>query len=376
MRRVAKCLSTMKRFGYMVLTVLMLICMETNKVKAQVEPLFPPDNEVVFILFWGCAVQALHEIAAELGKKDWNFNENPCNNKSSWFTPPPPPNIPPAINNSTVTCNCSFPSGECHIDGIYLTGQDLDGVLPRSLVKLPHIKTILLYLNYLKGTIPHEWAALKLEILVISMNRLSGPIPGYLGQITTLKYLSLENNLFSGTIPPELGKLVNLENLILNANFLTGEFPLALAKLSNLKELRISSNNFTGKIPNIFQSWKQLEKLEIQASGFEGPIPSSLSVLHNLTELRISDLPGEGSKFPNLQNMKNMYRLMLRSCNISGPIPDYIWEFSQMQILDLSFNKLEGNILDSGNPKTQYMYLTSNSLTGRIPEWLNARDSR
>ncbi|KAK6268573.1 hypothetical protein QUC31_012733 [Theobroma cacao] len=74
--------------------------------------------------------------------------------------------------------------------------------------------------------------------------------------------------------------------------------------------------------------------------------------------------------------MKNMYRLMLRSCNISGPIPDYIWEFSQMQILDLSFNKLEGNILDSGNPKTQYMYLTSNSLTGRIPEWLNARDSR
>ncbi|OMO86377.1 reverse transcriptase [Corchorus capsularis] len=365
---VANGVSTMKLLGCLILTVLMLVCMEPNyKVEAQVEPPSPPDNEA----------QALHEIAAELGKKDWNFSENPCNNKSSWFTPPPLPNMPKAINNSTVTCNCSFPNGECHIDGIYLTGQDLDGVLPRSLVKLPYIKTIQLYLNYLKGTIPREWTALKLEFLSVSMNHLSGPIPSYLGNMTSLKYLTLENNLFSGTIPPELGNLVNLENLTLNANFLTGEIPFTLTKLSNIKELRISGNNFTGKIPNSFHRWKQLEKLEIQASGLEGPIPSSLSVLHNLTELRISDLPGEGSKFPNLENMKNMYRLMLRSCNISGQIPDYLWEFSKMQILDLSFNKLEGNILDSESlTKTQYMYLTSNSLTGPIPEWINARDSR
>ncbi|KAK6268572.1 hypothetical protein QUC31_012732 [Theobroma cacao] len=201
MRRVDKCLSTVKLFGNMIFTVLMLICMEPNEVEAQVEPLPPPHNEV----------QALREIAAELGKKDWNFSENPCSNKSSSFTEPLPPNMPLAIN-STVTCSCS-PNGECHIDAIYLIGQDLDGVLPRSLVKLPYIKTIQLTLNYLKGTIPREWAALKLEIL------------------------TLENNLFSGTIPPQLGKLVNLENLTLSANFLTGKFPWGLTKLSNLKEL-------------------------------------------------------------------------------------------------------------------------------------------
>ena len=79
---------------------------------------------MAFISFFGFSVKALHEIAAEIGKKDWNFSENPCNNKSSWFTPPPPPNVPKAINNSTVTCNCSFPNGECHIDGMYvLTGH-------------------------------------------------------------------------------------------------------------------------------------------------------------------------------------------------------------------------------------------------------------
>ncbi|KAK8353525.1 hypothetical protein V6Z12_A05G163900 [Gossypium hirsutum] len=364
----ANCPSVMNiLFGYIILTVfLVLVCMEPNQVEARVEPPYPPDYEL----------KALHEIAAELGKKDWNFSENPCNNKSSWFTPPPTHGSQ-AINNSTVTCNCSFTNGECHIEVIYLAGQDLDGVLPPSLSKLLYIKTVILHRNYLKGIIPREWAALKLETLSVAMNHITGPIPGYLGNITTLKYLSLENNQFSGTIPPEFGRLVNLENLTLNANYLTGKFPLSLANLSNLKELRISSNNFTGKIPDIFRSWKQLEKLEIQASGFEGPIPSSLALLHNLVELRISDLPGEGSKFPNLKNMKNMYRLMLRSCNISGTIPDYIWELSGLQILDLSFNKLEGNISDSESlTKAQYMYLTKNSLAGHIPEWMSIRDSR
>ncbi|XP_052878639.1 probable leucine-rich repeat receptor-like serine/threonine-protein kinase At3g14840 [Gossypium arboreum] len=200
----------------------------------------------------------------------------------------------------------------------YLVGQDLDGVLPPSLSKPLYINTVILHRIYLKGIIPHEWAALKLETL------------------------SLENNQFSGTIPPEFGRLVNLEYLTLNANYLTGKFP------SSLANLRISSNNFTGKIPNIFRSWKQLEKLEIQVSGFEGPIPSSLALLHNLVELRISDLPGEGSKFPNLKNMKNMYRLMFRSCNVSGTIPDYIWEFPQMQILakpDLSYKFVRKSVV-------------------------------
>ncbi|KAE8728739.1 Glycine-rich RNA-binding protein RZ1B [Hibiscus syriacus] len=178
-------------------------------------------------------VQALHAIAAELGKEDWNFSENPCNNKSSWYTPPLPPNVPQprVMKNSSVTCNCILNGGQCHIYTIRLTEQDLSGVLPRSLAKLPYLKDIVLFRNFLSGTIPREWATMKLEFVSISQNRLSWPVPSYLGNIATLRVLSLEDNLFSGTIPPELGKLVNMETLILNPIYLTGELPPALANL-------------------------------------------------------------------------------------------------------------------------------------------------
>ncbi|KAK7858399.1 putative leucine-rich repeat receptor-like serine/threonine-protein kinase [Quercus suber] len=220
----------------------------------------------------------------------------------------------------------------------FLKGQDLDGMLPPSLVKLPSLKKIDLTRNYLSGTIPPEWASTKLEYLSVNVNNLSGPIPSYLGNISTLTYMNIENNLFSGNLPPQLGDLVNLENLILSANNLTGEIPVALTNLTKLRELRINSNNFIGRIPDFFQSWKQLQELEIQASGLEGPIPSSISVLSNLTGLRISDLIGNGSEFPPLNNMTSMKRLFLTNNLLSGHIPNWIPSRDSGFQIDVSYN--------------------------------------
>ncbi|GLT54266.1 hypothetical protein SLA2020_274780 [Shorea laevis] len=333
---------------------LLIICME-----AQAGRLGPtPDDEV----------EALREVATQLGKKGWNFSVDPCiNNDSSWATPKS--NLMPLYNNSLI-CNCSIAAGVCHVAQLFLKGQDLDGVLPHSLANLSYLKMIDLNRNYLTGIIPPEWASTKLEYLSISVNKLSGSIPRYLGNFTSLIYMSLENNLFSGIIPPELGNLVNLENLILSANNLSGHLVSNLAICS-----RISSNNFTGRMPDFFQSWKQLQKLEIQASGLEGPIPSSISVLSNLIELRISDLLGEGSEFPTLSNMEGMKRLMLRSCNLYGPIPANISKMTVLQTLDLSFNRLEGNVPDFKDQTfLEIMILTSNLLNGTIPDWIKTRD--
>ncbi|KAK7824634.1 putative leucine-rich repeat receptor-like serine/threonine-protein kinase [Quercus suber] len=224
-----------------------------------------PDNEV----------KALSEIAEQLGKKDWNINVEQCINDLSWLTPRL--DWRPPCNNS-LFCNCSYPDSLCHVVALILKEQDLGGVLPRSLVKLPYLMYLDLSRNFLGGNIPHEWASTKLE------------------------FLNIKNNMFSGMVPLELGKLVNLENFILSANNLSGELPFAITKLTKLTELRISSNNFTGRMPDFFRSWKQLEKLEIQASGFEGPIPSSISILSNLTELDLSFNRLEGH-IPDLHDL-------------------------------------------------------------------------
>jgi hypothetical protein len=128
--------------------------------------------------------EALKEIAEQLRKEDWNFNVNPCND-SSWITPD---SGQTSTYNNTVICNCSYAGDECHVDSIFLKGQDLAGKLPPSLVKLPYLKKVDFNRNYLSGMIPQEWASLQLEFLSISANNLSGPID-YLGNITTLKTL-------------------------------------------------------------------------------------------------------------------------------------------------------------------------------------------
>ncbi|KAF5475277.1 hypothetical protein F2P56_007100 [Juglans regia] len=354
------CQSHCSKTSFTFLMLILLMCIGAKNVRAQAGSL--PDSEV----------EALREIAAQLGKKDWNFRVNPCND-SSWITPLLEER---PLYNNTVNCNCSYPNGVCHVVKIFLKGQDLGGTLPPAVVKLPYLKALDLNRNYLSGSIPREWASTKMEYLSISANNLTGRID-YLGNITTLQALSIESNLFSGPIPPELGNLVDLEILILNANNLTGELPIALTNLTRLKSLRISSNNFTGRMPDLFRSWKQLQALEIQASGLKGPIPSSISVLSNLTELRISDLIGQGSSFPPLQNMGGLVKLMLRSCNISGKIPPYISEMTKLKKLDLSFNRLEGDIPNFGGlTSLDTIYLTGNLLNGPIPEWIKGRDSR
>ncbi|KAK1424853.1 hypothetical protein QVD17_20193 [Tagetes erecta] len=316
-------------------------------------------------------VNTLKQIAKELGKDDWDFSLNPCDGNDNWNTSTNK-NLPQFKN--IVNCTCS-PDDACHVVAISLKGQDLAGVLPPSLAKLPSITKIDLSYNYLNGTIPNEWASTKLEFISVTGNRLSGNIPPVLGNITTLKTLGLENNMFYGKVPAELGKLIHLNLLVLTANYLSGELPMELNSLTNLTEFRLDSNNFSGKIPNL-GNCTRLNKLDIQGSGLEGPIPANISLLKNLIQLSISDLSGEGSLFPDLRIMTSMQKLMLRSCKLRGSIPSYISQMKNLTYLDLSFNNLEGAIPDlSGLGKLKNMYLIGNFLNGSVPSYLTNEHS-
>ncbi|KAK9199216.1 hypothetical protein WN944_014404 [Citrus x changshan-huyou] len=288
-----------------------------------------PENEV----------QALKDIANTLGKKDWNFSVDPCSGEEGWAEIP---------EENAVTCNCSFSNGTvCHVFRIVLKEQNLTGVLPPKLAELTFLQDISLPRNYLSGTIPSEWASLPLLNISLLANRLTGPIPKYLANISTLVNLTIQYNQFSGELPEELGSLLNLEKLHLSSNNFTGELPKTFAKLTNMKDFRIGDNLFTGQIPSFIQNWTKLEKL------------------------RISDLNGPEATFPQLGN-KKMTNLILRNCNITGELPPYLGNMTTLKVLDLSFNKLSGHIpsnFDDLN-EVDYIYFTGNLLTGAIPPWM------
>ncbi|KAG2267595.1 hypothetical protein Bca52824_062150 [Brassica carinata] len=314
-------------------------------------------------------VRALKEIGKKLGKKDWDFNKDPCSGQGNWVVT----TYTSKEFESNITCDCSFLplNSSCHVIRIALKSQNLTGVVPPEFSKLRHLKVLDLSRNYLTGSIPKEWASMRLEDLSFMGNRLSGPFPKVLTRLTTLRNLSLEGNLFSGQIPPEIKRMIHLERLHLPSNAFTGPLPEELALLQNLTDMRISDNNFTGRIPDFIGNWTSIMKLQLHGSGLDGPIPSSISALTSLTDLRISDLGGKASPFPPLNNLDSIKTLILRKCNLNGEIPKYIGKLKKLKTLDLSFNQLTGEIPSTfeNMKKADFIYLTGNKLTGAIPSY-------
>ncbi|XP_009352708.2 probable LRR receptor-like serine/threonine-protein kinase RFK1 isoform X2 [Pyrus x bretschneideri] len=306
-------------------------------------------------------VDALQEITETMGANYWKFNGDSCEIDSVGVTEETPKGA-----ESSIRCDCN--NSVCHVAEIVLKGYSLPGMLPPQLVKLPYLKKIDFALNYLNGTIPKEWGVTQLTSISLLVNRLSGEIPKELGNITTLTYLHLEANQFSGVVPPELGSLINLGTMMLSSNRLTGNLPTTFSGLRNLTDL-INDNNFNGTIPDFILNWKQLERLEMHASGLQGPIPSNISLLSNLIELRISDINGTEQGFPTFKNTTGLVRLVLRNCNISGEIPPNVWTMQNLEMFDVSFNKLAGEIPASLNlERLRFLFLTGNSMSGSVPD--------
>ncbi|KAL9146169.1 hypothetical protein ABFS82_13G092300 [Erythranthe guttata] len=311
-------------------------------------------------------VIALQQIASEMGSTSWSFNADLCELDMVGVSP-----TPPSGSEGYVECNCNYNNNTvCHVTKIVIKGYNLPGTLPPGIVKLPYLEYIDFAYNLLTGTIPGEWASLRLDFISVLVNRLSGQIPKELGNITSLTYLNLEVNRFSGAIPPGMGKLMNLKTLILSSNQLTGELPTSFSNLTNLIDFRINDNNLNGRIPDFIQNWKQLTKLEMFASGLKGPIPVNISLLDMLVDLRISDLKGPAQEFPMLRSTTGLATLILRNCNITGEIPAYIWRLRVLQMLDVSFNKLVGTIPNHIARNLKLVFLTGNMLSGNVPDAL------
>ncbi|MCD9644782.1 hypothetical protein HAX54_033216 [Datura stramonium] len=169
--------------------------------------------------------------------------------------------------------------------------------------------------------------------------------------ITSLLVLDLSNNAFNSSI-----------------------FPQWLFSLSNLMHLDLNSNNIFSELPDEFAKLTSLEYLDVSSNyGINGTLKKSLGKLCNLKTLILSynSISGDITDFIDALSecQSNHLEIFDLSFNeLSGNLPDTLGHLRKLKILQLRFNSLTGTIPDSiGDLSSlEALYLTSNKMSGNL----------
>ncbi|MED6185033.1 hypothetical protein PIB30_053116 [Stylosanthes scabra] len=278
--------------------------------------------------------------------------------------------------------------------------NNLEGEIPRSLFRLENLESLSLRHNLLQGQLKlQSFLELKnLALLELSHNRLSllnekgysnvtlppiqvlglnscnlsGEIPSWIMNLSSLYYLSLQQNNLQGEIPHSLFKVSNLAILSLESNSLEGE--LELDMFFNLKKLYYLSLSFnslsllTGKgSSNV--TIPQFQLLDLASCNLVD-FPSFLQDQDNLASLDMSfnDLKSIPSWMWRKTSLQN---LVVTGSSLTGEISTQICNLKSLVYLELSDNNLSGTIpscLGSLSKSLQVLFLNGNKLVGSIPQ--------
>ncbi|KAL5856341.1 hypothetical protein ACOSQ3_003799 [Xanthoceras sorbifolium] len=252
------------------------------------------------------------------------------------------------------------------------------GRIPREIGNLTSLKYLSLRYNNLIGGIPNEIGSIpNLEDLELIFNNLDGHVPPTIFNISTLKWLSLAGNKLSGSLPSSIGLgIPNIEVFSVGKNYFSGSFPNFITNASQLYFLEMGFNLFSGFIPStIGNGLTSLQWLSLGANNFTSTT-TDLSFLTSLTNCKnlilasFSANPLNGFLPTSIGNLSNsLERIYLDSCNIGGNIPKEIGNLKNLLVLELSGNELTGSIpVTLGNLKQlQGLSLELNKLEGSIP---------
>ncbi|MED6174389.1 hypothetical protein PIB30_068598 [Stylosanthes scabra] len=261
-----------------------------------------------------------------------------------------------------------------HLTYLDLSFNALTGLIPTSISNLHHLVYLDLSRNELTGQIPNVFEMLpNLQTLFLHHNNLQGNLSSSLFTLTQLSQLDCSCNQIEGPLPDQVA-FSNLTELLLNDNMLDGTIPSWALSLKSLGFLDLSNNLFTGHISGDITS-SSLEYLYLCNNKLQGRhFPESIFHLVNLTHLCLSSENWSGTvHFPLFSKLQNLEYLSLSGCSSllleSGMSVNYT--FSNLRELQLLFSNVIGYSKFPGKfPVLEYLELSNNKLEGNVPKWI------
>ncbi|KAL3829944.1 hypothetical protein ACJIZ3_018746 [Penstemon smallii] len=206
-------------------------------------------------------------------------------------------------------------------------------------------------------------------VAAIDLNHgnLGGTLVKELSLLSDLSLLHLNSNRFSGSIPLSFRDFPSLTELDLSNNHFSGPFPTAVLYIQSLLYLDLRFNTFSGQIPeDLFN--KKLDAIFLNNNLFEGELPENLgnspaSVI-NLANNKLS------GGIPFSLSYMGIKEILFLNNQLTGCIPEGVGMWTDLQVLDVSYNSLMGNLPDSLSclSDIEVLNFAHNQLSGVLPD--------
>jgi len=146
-------------------------------------------------------------------------------------------------------------------------GNAYNSSIPREIGELPSLRHFYADNAFLTGDLSFIEPMENIYELWIDKNpALTGTIPAFLGEKTSLGGFSATECNLQGSIPSEIGKLTDIELLWFYSNQLTGEVPSEVGNLTKLRVFEIQHNSINGTMPSqVCDQFEQKEDVKLEA---------------------------------------------------------------------------------------------------------------
>nr|XP_023871757.1 receptor-like protein EIX1 [Quercus suber] len=259
---------------------------------------------------------------------------------------------------------------------LYLHDNQFQGLIPNAFSRINSLEVLILDDNEFEGGIPKGIGGLcNLNTLSLSHNKLSGQLLEFVHNLTgcanhSIEALYLDNNHIMGSFP-DLTTFSSLKVLWLSNNQLSGTIPESLGKQSNLESLYIGYNLFKGVISEVhFSKLTKLKVFQISNNTLVVNFSSNWAPPFQLEQLYLVSCQVVSGLPKWLQTQKSYYWLDLSNSTISDTLSNSYWIFpNQAFYMNLSYNQISGHIpnLPLESSFGSIIDLSSNKLEGEIP---------